>query len=286
MWHYAPQRLRMGGLPAVDYNLGDWDGRQIAGYTIRKRLSVGADERIFEVDPPAGSAEAAGQMIKVVPKSSVQTSIGSVRRIQRTWQIMMSLSEHWQHPNIIRSYQLYHSPRNIYMRMEHCGTESLHQRLRARTAGSKTLTSAQLQSLVRQMSNAVHHLHSGPRICHRDIKPESWVLTERPTGEIRLKLVNFDIAVVQRPGGSCRLKSGTFPFVAPEVAAKRYDGMAWDMWSMGVLLLELACGIRIIERCIMETFSGDWRTTEADGFPLKAVQHLRDSLTEDNSLML
>lgn len=171
------------------------------------------------------------------------------------------------------------------MRTEHGGTESLYQRLQARTAGSKTLTSAQVQSLVRQMSNAVHHLHSGPRICHHDIKPESWALTEGPTGEIRLKLVNFDIAVVQRPGGSCRLKSGTFPFVAPEVVAERYDGMASDMWSMGVLLLELACGTRIIERCIMETFSGDWRITEADGFPLKAVQHVRDSLTEDNALV-
>merc|ERR1711920_748235 len=54
---------------------------------------------------------------------------------------------------------------------------------------------------------------------------------------------------------------------------------------MGVLLLELACGSRIIERCVMETFPGDWRITEADGFPLKAVQHVRDSFTEDGAFV-
>lgn len=284
LWQYVPQRLHIG-LPPVDYNLGDQEGRQIAGYTIRQRLALGADEQVYEVDPPnpTGATNPVGEMVKVVPKGSVQTSIDAVRRVQRTWQIMQTLSGRWQHPNIVRSYQLYHSPMHIYIRMEHCGSECLYHRLKSRANGTKTLTAKQVCSLVRQMADVLHHLHTGPRICHRDIKPENFALSEGTDEELTLKLVNFDTSAVQRPGGKCKLKSGTFPFVAPEVAHHKYDGMAADMWSTGILLLEVACGIRIIERCLLDRGASDGKAIEVQerGFPRKAVQRVRDSFTDE-----
>mmetsp|Transcript_123053 Transcript_123053/g.393324 ORF Transcript_123053/g.393324 Transcript_123053/m.393324 type:complete len:129 (+) Transcript_123053:2-388(+) len=43
------------------------------------------------------------------------------------------------------------------------------------------------------------------------------------------------------------------PFAAPEAflaGSDGYDGMSADMWSLGILLLEVTCGIRIVERLI------------------------------------
>lgn len=282
MWQYVPQRLHIV-LPPVDYNLGDQHSRQFAGYAIQQRLTFGADELVYQIEPPAGVAVApGGEMVKVVPKSTVQKSIDAIRRVQRTWQIMQTLSGRWSHPNIARSLQIYHSPTCLYMRMEHGGTESLYQRLKGRGSRVKTLSASQLRALIAQLADVVKHLHTGPRVCHRDIKPENVALTDAAEGgPIVLKLVNFDTAAVQRPGGKCKLKSGTFPFVAPEVADHKYDGMAADMWSLGILFFEMACGIGIIERAVSERdVSGQDIEVQTRGFPRKAVQQVCDAFAD------
>lgn len=283
MWQYVPQRLHIQ-LPPVDYNLGDHNSRQFAGYTILQRLAFGADELIYEIEPPPGVAAAAGgEMVKVMPKSSVLKSIDAIRRVQRTWQIMQTLSDRWSHPNIARSFQIYHSPACLYMRMEHGGTESLYQRLKGRGSGRKTLSAIQLRALIAQLADVINHLHSGPRVCHRDIKPENVALTGADDGDhLRIKLVNFDTAAVQRPGGRCKLKSGTFPFVAPEVAEEKYDGMCADMWSTGILLFEVACGIGIIERTISDrNANGQDLQVQMRGFPRKAVQRVCEAFSDE-----
>lgn len=71
----------------------------------------------------------------------------------------------------------------------------------------------------RQVVSAVKHLHTGPRICHRDVKPENVVLSATGAG-VAAKLIDFDTAMVFSDRVSCRATCGTFPFMAPEVAEK------------------------------------------------------------------
>ena len=48
-----------------------------------------------------------------------------------------------------------------------------------------------------------------------------------------------------------RSPCGTVPFTAPEVLMKlEYSGMTADIWSLGVVLLEILCGIRVVEQTL------------------------------------
>merc|ERR1711862_747327 len=41
------------------------------------------------------------------------------------------------------------------------------------------------------------------------------------------------------------------PFTAPEVLVEgKYNGRAADMWSLGIVLIEVHCGVKILERAL------------------------------------
>mmetsp|Transcript_76857 Transcript_76857/g.222100 ORF Transcript_76857/g.222100 Transcript_76857/m.222100 type:complete len:633 (-) Transcript_76857:36-1934(-) len=285
LWQYVPTRFGLT-LPPVSPHLGDADGLHFAGYTMRRRLGRGAFGQVFEIEPPAGTrSQPGGEVVKAISKT-VLRSARDLRQLQRIWQIMQLLSGRWRHPNIARSYQIYNSPTHIYIRMENAGNENLFQRLRARDAGTRPLGLAQLHSLVRQIASAIEHLHTGPQVCHRDVKPENVLLATTSDGQVVAKLVDFDTAMVQTERVPCRATCGTFPFMAPEVAEKEYDGMAADMWSVGLVFLELVCFTRIVERRLMEMFPDEAPLVEekAKGCPHKAVNCLKAAFT-DNSLV-
>eukprot|EP00405_Crypthecodinium_cohnii_P028991 CAMPEP_0206501544 /NCGR_PEP_ID=MMETSP0324_2-20121206/53387_1 /ASSEMBLY_ACC=CAM_ASM_000836 /TAXON_ID=2866 /ORGANISM="Crypthecodinium cohnii, Strain Seligo" /LENGTH=192 /DNA_ID=CAMNT_0053989411 /DNA_START=97 /DNA_END=675 /DNA_ORIENTATION=+ len=105
-----------------------------------------------------------------------------------------------------------------------------------------------------KISAAVYHLHEVVGICHRDIKPENFTIREHEDEVLDLKLGGFELAMMTSDGRKCRSACGTMPFAAPETilsGREGYDGMIADMWSVGVLFLELACGVRCIERRVL-----------------------------------
>mmetsp|Transcript_56803 Transcript_56803/g.164814 ORF Transcript_56803/g.164814 Transcript_56803/m.164814 type:complete len:590 (+) Transcript_56803:133-1902(+) len=282
LWQYVPPRFGLT-LPAVNHRLGDEDGMHLAGYRVQRRLGRGAFGQVFALEPPAGGErEPGGEVVKAICKTMIR-SARDLRQLQRIWQIMQMLSGRWRHPNIARSYQIYNSPTKIYIRMEYAGNENLYQRLRARDTGSRPLGVVDLHSLVKQIAAAVRHLHTGPRVCHRDVKPENVVLATTDAQGVTAKLVDFDTAMVQSDRVPCRATCGTFPFMAPEVAEREYSGMMADMWSLGLVMLEMSCHTRIVERRLVD-ISEDGAPLEEKphrGCPRKAVQRLKEAFASE-----
>merc|ERR1719329_1265077 len=113
------------------------------------------------------------------------------------------------------------------------GSHSLMHTLQQ--GGRMTLLDARLT--FHQVSSAIAYLHS-EAVAHRDLKPENIMLSD---GNGCAMLVDFGLA--------CSLDDllddpcGSMPFVAPEVLrGDLYDGAPADMWSLGVVLLEMLCG--------------------------------------------
>lgn len=203
----------------------------------------------------SGSKEVAFLVDKQTVRNVTQM-MALKRMVDALWMVSC---EKWQHPNIQRLFQVYHSQTHIIMRMEYAGAGSLHGRLCR--LQRRPLSSSKTSQILQQIFRAVAHLHLGPRVCHRDIKPESFDLHE--TAEtVLLKLTGFQLAFVMEDSW-CLQSCGTVPFVAPEVLkGERYDGMSADMWGVGITSLEVLCGPRTVDK-LLGMFNSEEKASKA-----------------------
>ncbi|KAL6130993.1 hypothetical protein ACLB2K_069371 [Fragaria x ananassa] len=94
------------------------------------------------------------------------------------------------------------------------------------------------------LASALHYLHEDAEQCvlHRDVKSANVLLDD----DFSIKLGDFGIAKLVDP----RLRSqtrgvvGTFGYMAPEYATEGRASKESDMFSFGVVALEIACGRR------------------------------------------
>ncbi|KAL6839949.1 hypothetical protein ACP4OV_029759 [Aristida adscensionis] len=122
---------------------------------------------------------------------------------------------------------------------------SVDKRLHGMSDGGETLSWAQRHGIVLGVGSAIEYLHTGYRssvVLHRDIKPSDVMLD----GELEAKLGDFGLVreVDRRRGylAGTRMR-GSLDYIGPEccVAAGKATA-ASDMYSFGVLLLEVATG--------------------------------------------
>lgn len=86
--------------------------------------------------------------------------------------------------------------------------------------------------------NAVHEA----KILHRDMKPDNIVLDV----DGYCKLTDFGISVrFTDENPTCKLGSGTKPYMAPEMLSKSHEhGVEGDWWMIGIMMFELLTGKR------------------------------------------
>lgn len=102
--------------------------------------------------------------------------------------------------------------------------------------------------IFQQCLSGLEYLHTRSRpITHRDIKPENILVWYRITNQsepyICVKLSDFGLAKKGTLVTSC----GTVMYAAPEIARGRPYTSAVDMWSLGVVILEINCGLPSVQ---------------------------------------
>lgn len=125
--------------------------------------------------------------------------------------------------------------------MEYAGSTDLEKYLRK---GGGTLLTPRTCDLFGQVATGIAYIH-GQFIAHLDVKPANIMLNAN--GD--LKIIDFGLAV--RTDGGCKEQGprGTMPFLAPEMFLQaEYFASVADAFSMGVLLLDIVCGINALPR--------------------------------------
>ncbi|KAG0479146.1 hypothetical protein HPP92_013865 [Vanilla planifolia] len=78
-------------------------------------------------------------------------------------------------------------------------------------------------------------------VMHRDLKPENFLLLSKAE-DAPLKATDFGLSVFFKPGEVFRDIVGSAYYIAPEVLKRKY-GPEVDIWSIGVMLYILLCGV-------------------------------------------
>ncbi len=141
-------------------------------------------------------------------------------------------------PGILSLYGFEQFRDTRYLVMEFAAGGSLYERLKR----EKSLTEAECRRIGAEVAEALDFAHRRS-VIHRDIKPANLLIDA--TG--RIKVADFGIAKVLSDT-SARLSqfttAGTPDYMAPEIVlGQRADGRA-DLFSLGVMLFELATGER------------------------------------------
>jgi eukaryotic-like serine/threonine-protein kinase len=144
-----------------------------------------------------------------------------------------------RHPNIATIYEVGETPEGVpFLVMEYCEGETLTQRLRRRP-----LEAGEFMSIARQIAAGVAAAHDGG-VVHRDLKPANIII--EPTGQV--KILDFGLAKALQPAAaeSADISSnrlfGTLHYLSPEQARGASADERSDLFSVGVILYQMATG--------------------------------------------
>lgn len=166
--------------------------------------------------------------LKIVDKAKVR---GKEQMIRDEIDIMRRC----KHPNIVRMYEDYDSPRHMYLVMELIKGGDLFDAI----SSSVKFTESVTRTYVKDIAKALAYLHKR-KIVHRDLKPENLLVHKKSSGQVILKLADFGLAMeVKSPIFTV---CGTPTYVAPEILEETGYGLKVDMWAAGVITYIMLCG--------------------------------------------
>ncbi|MFY9569963.1 MAG: protein kinase, partial [Blastocatellia bacterium] len=215
-------------------HVGKMITRTISHYRIIEILGAGGMGEVFLAEDLRLERKVA---LKVLP-AEVCSDEGRVRRFMQEARAASALN----HPNIITVYDIGEGDVGRFIVMEYIEGRTL------RTAANETVSIDLLATIGSQISKALGVAHA-VGIIHRDIKPENVMV--RNDGYV--KVLDFGLARLSSPiadesSANTAYKTGpgtvvgTVAYMSPEQARGESLGVATDIFSLGIVLYELATG--------------------------------------------
>eukprot|EP00475_Leptophrys_vorax_P030937 TRINITY_DN4668_c0_g1_i1.p1 TRINITY_DN4668_c0_g1~~TRINITY_DN4668_c0_g1_i1.p1 ORF type:complete len:533 (-),score=71.51 TRINITY_DN4668_c0_g1_i1:249-1847(-) len=156
-----------------------------------------------------------------------------VEDVKREVAIMHHLVDH---PNVVKMKGAYEDKHSVHIVMELCAGGELFDRIIARGHYSERAAA----NLLRTIVSVVEYCHANG-VMHRDLKPENFLLASKKE-DAPLKATDFGLSIFCKPGETFSDIVGSAYYVAPEVLRRKYGPEA-DVWSCGVILYILLCGV-------------------------------------------
>ncbi|KAI3951409.1 hypothetical protein MKW98_030261 [Papaver atlanticum] len=169
---------------------------------------------------------------KSISKKKLRTAV-DIEDVRREVEIMKHLPKH---PNIVTLKDTYEDDNAVHLVMELCEGGELFDRIVAR--GHYTERAAAL--VTRTIVEVVQMCHK-EGVMHRDLKPENFLFANKKESAA-LKAIDFGLSVFFKPGQQFTEIVGSPYYMAPEVLKRSY-GPEVDVWSAGVILYILLCGV-------------------------------------------
>jgi len=227
---------------------------ELSDWIISRELGSGRYAKVFSAKHRSSSD---AQVVKVIEKKVLSS--------KQDW--INANNEHGvlckigKHPNIAKLTGALQSQERIYFFMEFVKGKDLFDFLKLRQQNRSPVPKDAVVKIFSSIASALSTCHR-LGFCHRDLKPENIIVQQNYVA----KLIDFGCACSRS-----QLESqcvGTMPFIAPECMLECVlDGAPADVWSFGVILLEIVHGLRALSNSL------GWDTTE------KSMQETGSQLT-------
>lgn len=212
-------------------------GKTVGHYRIERLLGKGGMGKVYLADDTLLSRKVA---LKVLPPSLIENH-DRLKRFKQEAKAASGLN----HPNILTIHGFGTDENSNYIVTEFVDGVTLRQKMLC------GLTLKEILSITGQAASALAAAHSAG-IVHRDIKPENIMI--RRDGI--LKVLDFGLAKLsiptQLPGSSFEAATmfktepgmvmGTLSYMSPEQARGVMVDARTDIWSLGVIIYEMATG--------------------------------------------
>ena len=215
------------------------DPVSLGHYQIVSRLGAGGMGEVYLATDTRLNRSVA---IKILPPST-NADAEAQQRMLREARLIATID----HPNVCTIYEIGEENGQPYIVMQYVQGETLGQRMRR---GRFSL--AEAADLGRQITAALGEAHKRG-IVHRDIKPGNIMIGSSGV----VKVLDFGLAksFMHAPDdatevliSSANVVSGTTPYMSPEqLLGEPLDGRS-DIFSLGIVLYEIASGTRPFDR--------------------------------------
>ncbi|XP_066919547.1 uncharacterized protein [Clytia hemisphaerica] len=199
-------------------------------YDIKEELGRGQFAVVKRCLSKDTSEAVAAKFVKVKRTKSSRNGLDR-KLIEREAGILNSL----QHEKVLKLFNVFDLGAEMCLVLELLSGGELFDKI----SEQEYLTEVEAACYMKQVLQGIDYLHKN-NIVHLDIKPENIVLKEKYGTDI--KLVDFGLAQIVKPGDEIREMMGTPEFVAPEVINYDCIGLYTDMWAIGVLAYILLSG--------------------------------------------
>ncbi len=226
---------------------GRADGFLLGEYKILDQIGKGQMGGVYKATHTSGQIVA----LKILPASKAR-NLHILGRFQREARLLTQ----FEHPNVVRAYQVGESGGVNYIVMEFLEGETLNEVLERRTR----LPLGEAARLMRQALDGLQHLYE-KRMVHRDVKPSNMMLTPEPakgkpdtTWEATIKILDIGLGreLFDEDATEAQIDTqltqegsvlGTPDYLAPEQAkdARTADIRA-DIYSTGCVLYHCLTG--------------------------------------------
>ncbi|GIK36658.1 MAG: hypothetical protein BroJett011_04910 [Chloroflexota bacterium] len=209
----------------------DLVGRDLGKYRLVKRLGQGGMADVYK----AYQASLARYVAIKVIHSHLAEDEEFIERFESEAMAVASL----HHPNIVQVFDFAREDDLYYMVMELVDGPTLEVELKTYKERQALMPLAETAAIFQALASAIDYAH-GREVIHRDLKPSNIMFTPRR----RVVLTDFGIArIMSRPSlTSKNAVIGTPAYMSPEQAQGETIDKRSDIYSLGVILYELATG--------------------------------------------
>jgi serine/threonine-protein kinase len=214
-------------------------GRQLGGYRVLSLLGAGGMGEVYRALDTKLNRDVA---LKILPDAFAR-DVDRLARFRREAQAVAALN----HPHIVTIFSIEEHDDVPFMTMELIEGCALDQGIRG--SGLSLARFFDIAIALADALSAAHRKH----IIHRDLKPANVMVTD----EGHVKVLDFGLARTVEPDvvrlaeavtssglTAAGIIVGTMPYMSPEqIEAKPLDHRT-DLFSLGIILYELATGIR------------------------------------------